>query len=437
MFSRIRQPLLAMALVGAMVSAGLLGGEAGAKKVKLYHLTYVSQIADFARSTIIPDYVKEHPDVQIEIVSYPLRELEKKLATAVPTRAPGLDIFLIGTGHTAMRYYNAGLLADPPAYVVDFVKKSMPPWVPDQFVGGEILTVPFFQNVMALYWNKTYFAEAGISEAPATWDELIEDAQKLVKHNPDGSVARSGISLRLLGGSGLGQKFNMFLQTAGGSIIKEAPSGRWHSNLNNQGGWDTLKLYIDLLYKYKVDDYVVKHDAEAFALGQTAMFERGNWVVGYIKEHAPELGYGTAPLLYRTVKTYMAGITAHWVTKACKDQKEAWDWILFMRQPKYLKFMFEEFGRVPVRTVDVDYSDIYAKVPQFKIFTSYPAGYVPWIEPRIPENAEIQTKAGHALEAAFKDKSLLDNMPGMKKVMANVEKMSNELLKEAGIFGME
>lgn len=426
-----------MALVVGMLFTGLLVGEAVAKKIKLYHLTYVSEIAEFARSTIIPDYVKEHPNVQIEIVSYPLRELEKKLATAIPARVPGLDIFLIGTGHTSMRYYDAGLLADPPAYVVDFVKKSMPPWVPDQFVGGNILTVPIFQNVMALYWNKTYFAEAGISGPPAIWDEIIEDAQKLVKYNPDGSVARSGISLRLRGGSGLGQKFNMFLYTAGGSIIKETPSAKWYSNINNQAGWDTLKLYIDLLYEYKVDDYLVKHDAEAFALGQTAMFERGNWVVGYIKEHAPKLNYGTAPLPYKTIKTYQAGIMAHWVTKACKYQKEAWDWILFIQQPKYLRVLFEEYGRVPVRTKDVDYSDIYARVPQFKIFTSYPPDYVPYIEPRIAENAEIQTKAGHALEAAFKDKPLLDNLPGVKKVMANIEKMTNDLLKEAGIFGIE
>ncbi len=74
----------------------------------------------------------------------------------------------------------------------------------------------------SMYYNKTLFKEAGIAEPPATFPELIEAAQKLVKFDSSGKMTRSGISLRLSGqGSGITEKFRYLLEGAGGSVIAQ------------------------------------------------------------------------------------------------------------------------------------------------------------------------------------------------------------------------
>ena len=87
-----------------------------------------------------------------------------------------------------------------------------------------------------MFWNKTYFQEAGLSGPPATFPELIEDAKKLVKFDSQGRMTRSGISLRLSGqGSGIGEKFRYVLEAAGGSLIDKTPSRQMAQRIRQPG----------------------------------------------------------------------------------------------------------------------------------------------------------------------------------------------------------
>lgn len=60
-------------------------------------------------------------------------------------------------------------------------------------VDGKINSMPFNCSTPLLYYNKTAFDAAGITEVPATIDGILEICEKLTTYNADGSVDRYGL----------------------------------------------------------------------------------------------------------------------------------------------------------------------------------------------------------------------------------------------------
>lgn len=76
----------------------------------------------------------------------------------------------------------------------DWFKSFYPAFMIDSYrPDGSVVSIPFQRSTILQYWNKDEFAQAGLDpdKPPQTWDELREDAQKLVE-NTD---ATSGISI--------------------------------------------------------------------------------------------------------------------------------------------------------------------------------------------------------------------------------------------------
>ena len=63
--------------------------------------------------------------------------------------------------------------------------------------GGKTWGIPFQRSTIVMYYNKDAFREAGLdpSKPPATWDQLVADAKKLVKKDASGNVSRWGIEI--------------------------------------------------------------------------------------------------------------------------------------------------------------------------------------------------------------------------------------------------
>ena len=59
-------------------------------------------------------------------------------------------------------------------------------------VDGQINAMPFNCSTPLMYYNKTAFDEAGITEIPTTVDGILEIAPQLTTYNADGTVARYG-----------------------------------------------------------------------------------------------------------------------------------------------------------------------------------------------------------------------------------------------------
>ncbi len=381
-------------------------------------------------------YQKLHPNVTCNILAMPVRELEQKLAATLPadTAADVID----ASPYAMVKYLDAGLIPEAPANVVEFMTKPgrfAPALVEDnKRPDGKYYGLNFFQGRHGLYWNTDMFKEAGLTAAPKTMDELVEAARKLAK-TEGGKLARAGVSLRKTGGgSGVTEKFWMYLYPNGGSIIEKTPSGKWHSNYNNEAGRKTLQMYVDLLHKYKADSFELKSDTEGFELQQHAMYVRETAPIQDIAKKAPNLKYDTAPLPKGVRWGDLATGVNLWVTRTAKNPQVGWDFALFLNSDEMLRLLLDTAGWLPQRQ-DADLKASLAKSPQYQAFLFNDPNYTIYTYPTLAEYDEIQTKLAERLTKAFLDGSLVDNPAGIDKFLQEAAQETDDILKRNNHYG--
>lgn len=433
MGKRIGFVLLVLALSVSMLFANG-SGETQSKKISVW--SGYPEMEPFYKH-VAEQFNETHPDVEIEITTLSLREYEQKLSATVPSGTAG-DI--IETSIAQARIYEeAGLLPENPANVNAFVEAEGRYGnlvMRDTMCNGKRYGVPIFQGRTALYYNKDYFAEAGFTEPPKTFDEMYEMSKKLAKYDEKGNLVRSGHSLRLSGqGSGTAEKFWFFLYPMGATIIEEGKTpGTWHAGYNNEGGYKALKFYIDGVFKDNFDDQRVKHDTEAFELGFTAMYFRESNVIGDIAQKVPDLNYGTAVVPKDVRWGRITNVNYLYVSQSCKNADLAWEYILLCNSDDNQRWLLDNIGWLPVRK-DVDLSPVLEKNPAYGAFVFTDDEYDEFAPPALACFDEIETKLAERIIAAFLDSSLLDNEAGMKKVLEDAAAETNAILKRNNVFG--
>jgi len=376
------------------------------------------------------DYKVTNPNVSVEVVSFPLRDFEKKVATALPSNSCA-DIISLNP-NLAMRYIKEHMLLKVPDDLSKFVTGGAysPAVVNTTQYEGIVYGIPHMLGNASLYCNTKMFKEAGLTEAPKTMAQLEEYAKKLAKYDASGKLIRSGFSLRITGGgSGLAEKFWTLMMQNGGSIIEEVSPEKYRAGYDNDAGLKTLKMYIDMVYKNHTDDFNLLHDTEAFEAEKTAMFARETWVIGDIKTKAPNLEYFTAPM---PGDSNIAITEDFSVTSSVKKEntEEVWNFIRFMMKAENHKQMTAMSGWQPGR-LDLDMKDFFKENPQYEaFFTKYKNVNT---TPMVPEFDEIETKFADSLaNKGYTDKSFVDNTDKMKAFLKECAVETNRILKENG-----
>jgi multiple sugar transport system substrate-binding protein len=385
-------------------------------------------------------YSKLHPEVKITVFSTSLREVEQKLSAAVPT-GTGPDVYDIGTNIT-VNFIDAGLL-DPNPDDVDKLLKSGA-W--NKFVvdfctiNGKTYGLPIWEGSKAsMFYNKTMFKEAGLDpeKPPATMEELVAAAQKLVKVDASGKMIRSGISLRLSGqGSGIAEKFRYLLEGAGAPLVVKTASGKYHNGFDNDAGRAALQFVVDAVQKYKIDDPKVQHDADAFAAGNTAMLWREAWVIGTIQEKNKSLDYGVAPIPKWNASSPHRMLLQPWniyVNGKSASKPAAWEFVKFVVNPENSLRLTTMTGWVSERQ-DVDWKPLLDKIPQFATFVSPPKDMDYYVEPILTPWDEIESKMADKLTAAYIDPALNGNPGKVAEAVHAMAAQTDQLLKEADLY---
>ena len=135
--------------------------------------------------------------------------------------------------------------------------------------------VPFENSTLALYYNKTLFANAGIGKAPVSWNELTDVAIKL-----------TSTEKRIFGITPYYADwyFPMWLaQKGAGFTNDEGTKITWTSD----AAVAAVQWYTDLQVKYKVA-------GGDFLSGKSGMYIDGNW--SYPSLQKTKLNFGIAPL---------------------------------------------------------------------------------------------------------------------------------------------
>jgi raffinose/stachyose/melibiose transport system substrate-binding protein len=125
-------------------------------------------------------YMKDHPNVQIKITIIENQAFKTKLATAMQAGTPP-DIFQSWGGGTLQQYAQAGLLKDITSDLQQggwgdsFGKAGIDLYS----YNGHTYGVPWDLGAVGFWYNKALFAQAHITQTPATWDDLLNDVKTL------------------------------------------------------------------------------------------------------------------------------------------------------------------------------------------------------------------------------------------------------------------
>jgi raffinose/stachyose/melibiose transport system substrate-binding protein len=137
-----------------------------------------AQKAEF--QSLADEYMKAHPNVQIEITVLENDAFKQKLATAVQSGAPP-DILQSWGGGVLTEFAHAGLVQDLTAAMqTDGGGDSISPGALSLYtVDGKVYGVPWNAGTIGFWYNKDLFKQAGITAPPTTWTEFLDDVKKL------------------------------------------------------------------------------------------------------------------------------------------------------------------------------------------------------------------------------------------------------------------
>ncbi|OJF15082.1 ABC transporter substrate-binding protein [Couchioplanes caeruleus] len=307
------------------------GGEV-AGTVELWHFFTEREAA--AIDAVIKDFAAAHPKIKVTVKA---GQDDSKMTQAIGA-GNGPDIGLSYSTDIVGKFCSSGAWVDLAPYAkrdnVDLNQLNATTRQYTEFAGKRC-AMPFLADAYGMFYNKDLFAEVGIAGPPKTLDELTDAAKKLTVKNPDGSLKRVGF-LPLFdfyenAASHLAPAVAAtWLTTGGKSAVGGDPAWKtlltWQKSLVDWYGYDNLqKFRAGLGDEFSADN--------AFHKGQVAINIDAEYRLAFVKDQAPGLKYGVAPIPTTDPARYGAGyVTGNIVgiSKNARNPEAAWELIKFL-----------------------------------------------------------------------------------------------------------
>lgn len=119
---------------------------------------------------------------------------------------------------------------------------------PECYINGHWYALPWRGDTRQVAYNEAHFKEAGITEFPKTFDELIEVGKKLTKTDANGEILRSGYTFNV-GQARFDQTWFALLAGFGGMMMDTEYKG---FTLNTDANREALQFMQDTVYKYNI-----------------------------------------------------------------------------------------------------------------------------------------------------------------------------------------
>lgn len=299
-------------------------------------------------------------DIKIEVVSWD--NLQQRLTTDI-SGGTAPDVAIIGTRW--LLDYAANDIAEPlDDYITPEIKgRFIESFLAPSTIEGQIWGLPIAASARALYYNRALLTKAGVAEPPATWEALVDAARKVKASGPDTyGLALQGKEIET------DAYWYYALWTHGGELIQDGKSG-----IASEAGVKAATLYKSMLEEGLTQPEPTGYNRQdierLFKTGQAATVLSGPWLRGQIKDEAPTLDYGIAPMPKGTVEaTY--GVTDSIMMFQSSEVKEtAWKFLAdTVFSPKWrIEFTTKE-GFLPVTQAEAD-APTFRDDPQLKAFT--------------------------------------------------------------------
>jgi multiple sugar transport system substrate-binding protein len=376
---RIPQTLLAAGTAAVLVTACTPApketkiADPGTKvsgTVELWH--FFTEREAKAIDSVVKDFQSTHPNITVTVKS---GQDDSKVTQAIGAGS-GPDVGLSYSTDIVGKFCSSGAWVDLTQYIqrdkVDLNKLNATTRQYTEF-DGKRCAMPFLADAYGLFYNKDLFAKAGIAGPPKTLDELAADAKKLTVRNSDGSLKTVGF-LPLFDfyenaaahlAPAVGAKW---LTDDGKSAVGSDPAWKtlltWQKSLIDWYGYDKLqKFRAGLGDEFSADN--------AFQKGKVAINVDAEYRLAFVKDQAPKLAYGVAPLPTSDPGRYGGGyVTGNIVgiSKNAKNPEAAWELIKYLTtDDKAIVKLANLIKNIPTTTASLADPGLQVD-PDFKVF---------------------------------------------------------------------
>ncbi|MEU6687143.1 sugar ABC transporter substrate-binding protein [Streptomyces sp. NPDC046832] len=382
------------------------GGSNDSPKTLTYWASNQGAGIEIDKKVLQPELAKfeKQTGIKVKLEVVPWSDLLNRILTAT-TSGQGPDVLNIGNTWSASLQATGALL---PWDAKNFDRIGGRDRFVDSALGStgaegkDPAAVPLYSMSYALYYNKKMFADAGIAEPPATWDELVAAGKKLSKDGKWG-----------LGAEGSNPSENIhhafvFAKQHGADFF--TPAGK--ADFTNDGVVTAVKQYVDLMAEDKViapgnAEYAQNQSVSDFAKGKTAMLLWQSASANLTSQGMSEDDYGIAPVPVQSgtpgtgkqVNSMVAGINLA-VFKNTDNLDGATKFVKFMTSDDEQKILNKAYSSIPpVKTAQTDSAFGSAANAVLKDTLAKSAAALP----QVADESQFETAVGTAIKGLFAD----------------------------------
>ena len=231
---------------------------------------------------------------------------------------------------------------------------------------GAQYAIPFAPDVSVMLYNKDHFKAAGLDpeKGPATWDELIADAQLLTTPDHYGYVFGAGDPGTMM------FTFVPYIWSNGGDVMSADGS---KSMLGQPEAIEALQFGSDLVNKYKVTpegitSYGWTESQDAFLTGKSSMIVLGSAAVWSMLtgKYDIDAGISLIPSADGVNYSSFSGGDSMAIVGGTENADAAWDFIQYCLSEDIQVEEMAQYGQLPARS-DLFDNKYFAANPEFKI----------------------------------------------------------------------
>ncbi|MCC5480595.1 ABC transporter substrate-binding protein [Streptomyces barringtoniae] len=350
------------------------------------------------------DKFQKQTGIKVKLEVVPWTDLLNRILTAT-TSGQGPDVLNIGNSWSASLQATGALL---PWDTGNFAKIGGKDRFVDSALGStgaagkDPAAVPLYSMAYALYYNKKIFADAGIGQPPATWDELVADGKKI--------QARGKSALGAEGSNPSENIHHVFVFAKQRGADFFTADGK--PDFTDPKVVDAVKSYVDLMAKDKViptgdAEYAQNQSVSDFAKGKQAMLLWQSASANLKSQGMSEDAYGIAPVPVISgtpgpgtqVDSMVAGINLA-VFKNTHNLDGATKFVKFMTSDEEQKVLNKAYSTIPpVKSAQADPAfSTPANTVLKNTFTTSAAAL-----PQVASESQFETAVGTAVKDLFAD----------------------------------
>jgi len=233
---------------------------------------------------------------------------------------------------------------------------------------NKIYALPLYVDTLALYYNKDYFNSAGISFPPDTWEQVVDDVEKLIRRNQSGAIERAGIAL------GTTENINrstdilalLMLQDGTKMISDDKKFATFNRSIvlkqtSYYPGQEALRFYTEFANPSRRTytwNRQMPYSIDAFVEGKTAMMINYSYHIATIKSKNPYLNFAVSSMPQLEERQFDINYANYWaftVSKKTKNSEAAWKFLIYLTNKENSQKYLEKTKRPVARRDLVDW----------------------------------------------------------------------------------